>query len=36
MLTKVGLGELGIDEPLDDGPVMPRHERIQQIRALAT
>ncbi len=36
MLTKVGLGELGIDEPLDDGPVMPRGERIQQVQALAT
>ena len=36
MLTKVGLGELGIDEPLDDGPVMPSQERIQQVRALAT
>jgi aminoglycoside phosphotransferase (APT) family kinase protein len=36
MLTKVGLGELGIDEPLDDGPVMPSQERIQQVRAHAT
>ena len=35
MLTKAGLGELGIDEPLDDGPVMPSQERIQQVRALA-
>ena len=29
MLTKVGLGELGIDAPLEDGPVMPREERIR-------
>jgi aminoglycoside phosphotransferase (APT) family kinase protein len=36
MLTKVGLGELGIDEPLGDGPVMPREERIQQVRSLVT
>jgi len=36
MLTKVGLGELGIDEPLADGPVMPRVERIRQVRSLAT
>ncbi len=33
MITKVGLTELGIDEPLDDGPVMPRQERIQQVLA---
>jgi aminoglycoside phosphotransferase (APT) family kinase protein len=31
MLTKIGLSELGIDEPLDDGPVLPRKERIQQV-----
>jgi aminoglycoside phosphotransferase (APT) family kinase protein len=31
MMTKVGLTELGIDEPLDDGPVLPREERIQQV-----
>jgi aminoglycoside phosphotransferase (APT) family kinase protein len=24
MLTKIGLSEFGIDEPLDDGPVLPR------------
>lgn len=35
MLTRVGLSELGIDEPLDDGPVLPREERIQQIQASA-
>ncbi|MDT5257822.1 MAG: hypothetical protein QOD10_2902, partial [Mycobacterium sp.] len=29
--TKVGLTELGIDEPVDDGPVLPREERIQQV-----
>ena len=35
MLTKVGLSELGVDEPLDDGPVLPREERIQQVHARA-
>ncbi|MGO9692322.1 MAG: phosphotransferase family protein [Mycobacterium sp.] len=35
LMTKVGLGELGIDEPLDDGPVLPREERIQQVLAHA-
>ncbi len=35
MLTQVGLSELGIDEPLDDGPVLPREERIQQVQANA-
>ena len=25
--------ELGIDEQLDDGPVMPREERLQQLQA---
>ncbi|BBZ42428.1 phosphotransferase family protein [Mycobacterium conspicuum] len=33
MLTKVGLTELRIDEPLDDGPVLPREERIRQVLA---
>jgi len=33
LMTKVGLTELGIDEPLDDGPVLPREERIQQVLA---
>jgi aminoglycoside phosphotransferase (APT) family kinase protein len=33
LLTKVGLSELGIDEALDDGPVLPREERIQQVQA---
>jgi aminoglycoside phosphotransferase (APT) family kinase protein len=35
LLTKVGLSELGIDEPLDDGPVLPREERIQEVHARA-
>jgi aminoglycoside phosphotransferase (APT) family kinase protein len=35
MLTQVGLSELGIDDPLDDGPVLPREERIQQVQANA-
>jgi aminoglycoside phosphotransferase (APT) family kinase protein len=36
MMTKVGLSELGIDEPLDDGPVLPREQRIQQVLAQTT
>lgn len=36
LLTKAGLAELGIDGPLDDGPVLPREERIQQVLAHAT
>ncbi len=36
LMTKVGLTELGIDEPLDDGPVLPREERIRQVLAHAT
>jgi aminoglycoside phosphotransferase (APT) family kinase protein len=35
LLTKAGLTELGIYEPLDDGPVLPREERIQQVLAQA-
>jgi aminoglycoside phosphotransferase (APT) family kinase protein len=31
LMTKVGLTELGIEEALDDGPVLPREERIQQV-----
>jgi aminoglycoside phosphotransferase (APT) family kinase protein len=33
MLTQVGLSELGITEPIEDGPVLPREERIQQTLA---
>ena len=31
MLTRAGLADLGIDEPLDDGPVLPREDRIAQV-----
>lgn len=31
LLTGVGLTELGIDEKLDDGPVLPSQERIDAI-----
>jgi aminoglycoside phosphotransferase (APT) family kinase protein len=31
LMTNVGLTELGIEEALDDGPVLPREERIQQV-----
>lgn len=33
LMTKAGLTDLGIDEPLDDGPVLPREERIAQVLA---
>jgi aminoglycoside phosphotransferase (APT) family kinase protein len=36
LLTRVGLSELGIDETPDDGPVLPRDERVQQVQAHAT
>ncbi|OFB37375.1 acyl-CoA dehydrogenase [Mycolicibacterium sp. (ex Dasyatis americana)] len=36
LLTTVGLTELGIDEKLDDGPVLPRAERLQEIQGLAS
>jgi aminoglycoside phosphotransferase (APT) family kinase protein len=36
LMTKVGLSELGIEEALDDGPVLPREERIQHVLAQAT
>ncbi|MDT5117362.1 MAG: hypothetical protein QOE30_3101 [Mycobacterium sp.] len=35
MLTQVGLAEMGIDRLFDDGPVLPREERIQQVQAHA-
>jgi aminoglycoside phosphotransferase (APT) family kinase protein len=35
MLTQVGLAEMGIDGSFDDGPVLPREERIQQVQAHA-
>ena len=35
LLTQLGLSELGIDEPLDDGPVLPREERIREVQAQA-
>jgi aminoglycoside phosphotransferase (APT) family kinase protein len=31
LLTQVGLADLGIEERPEDGPVMPREERIQQV-----
>lgn len=33
LMTKAGLSDLGIDEPLDDGPVLPREDRIAQVLA---
>jgi aminoglycoside phosphotransferase (APT) family kinase protein len=36
LMTRVGLAELGIEEPLEDGPVLPREERVRQVLAQAT
>jgi aminoglycoside phosphotransferase (APT) family kinase protein len=36
LMTKAGLTDLGIDESIEDGPVLPRDERIQQVLAPAT
>jgi aminoglycoside phosphotransferase (APT) family kinase protein len=36
MLTKVGLSELGIDEPIDDGPVLPSEQRMHAVLAQPT
>lgn len=33
MLTQLGLSELGISEAIDDGPVLPREERIQALQS---
>ncbi|HWT47885.1 MAG TPA: phosphotransferase family protein [Mycobacterium sp.] len=35
LMTKAGLTDLGIDDSLDDGPVLPREERIEQVLAHA-
>lgn len=35
LLTTTGLTELGVDEKLDDGPVMPRQERMDAVMAAA-
>ncbi|WP_374023605.1 phosphotransferase family protein [Mycobacterium sp. HNNTM2301] len=35
LLTRAGLAELGIEDTLDDGPVLPREDRIQQVLAHA-
>ena len=32
-LTQLGLAELAIDEKLEDGPVMPRDDRIAQVQS---
>ncbi len=32
-LTQLGLAELAVDEKLEDGPVMPRDERIAQVQS---
>jgi hypothetical protein len=35
LLTQLGLADLGIDERPDEGPVLPREERIRQVQAEA-
>jgi aminoglycoside phosphotransferase (APT) family kinase protein len=35
LLTTVGLNELGVDEKLDDGPVMPSEERMHEVQNIA-
>jgi aminoglycoside phosphotransferase (APT) family kinase protein len=33
LLTQLGLADLGVDEQLDDGPVMPREERVREVQS---
>jgi aminoglycoside phosphotransferase (APT) family kinase protein len=33
LFTQLGLADLGVDEKLDDGPVLPREERILQVQS---
>jgi hypothetical protein len=33
LLTQFGFADLGIEDKPDDGPVMPRDERIREVRA---
>jgi aminoglycoside phosphotransferase (APT) family kinase protein len=33
VLTQLGFADLGIEEKLDDGPVMPRDERVKQVQS---
>jgi aminoglycoside phosphotransferase (APT) family kinase protein len=33
LLTQLGFADLGIEEKLDDGPVMPRDERVKQVQS---
>jgi aminoglycoside phosphotransferase (APT) family kinase protein len=33
LFTQMGLADLGVTEQLDDGPVMPRDERVKQVRS---
>ena len=33
LLTQLGLADLGVHEQLDDGPVLPREERVQQVQS---
>ena len=35
LFTQLGLADLGVDETLDDGPVLPREERIQEVQSKA-
>ena len=33
LFTQMGLADLGVTEQLDDGPVMPREERMKQAQS---
>ena len=33
LFTQIGLADLGVTEQLDDGPVLPREERINQAQS---
>ena len=33
LFTQMGLADLGVAEQLDDGPVLPREERMQQAQS---
>jgi aminoglycoside phosphotransferase (APT) family kinase protein len=35
LFTQLGLADLGIDEQLEDGPILPREERVQEAQSKA-
>jgi aminoglycoside phosphotransferase (APT) family kinase protein len=36
LFTQLGLADLGINESLEDGPILPREERIQEVQSKAS